>query len=703
MKLTVATNEVLLSNVGTTGEFKIRNSAKAFKILSDGLYSNKIRAIIRELSCNAVDSHVSAGKASEPFEVHLPGVYEPWFAVRDFGTGLDGNQVTNIYTTYFESTKTNSNDFIGALGLGSKSPFSYTDNFTVTAIKDGVKRIYSAFINDEGVPSIAEMAEELTDEINGVEVKFSVNNRYDYDSFSNEARQVLTWFQVKPNITGVDNFKFKDIDYKEKNIIQGVHETDELYFKSIALMGNIPYPIHDIPDAKKHFGDLASLLGCNLVIEFDIGELDFAASREQLSYIPLTINSIRKKLEKLNDALAVNISNKADAIENEWHRAAFLSKKYNSSLFNAAVIKYVLDTKFPLIDTTRHYYTTTFTYNIQDLTARGLNITGFKPTYKGVKQVGNNSEYVNGQFVKTMNIPVEEDTIIVLDDLKTGCISRAKYQYGVSGKNGNVFCISHLDPDMAVRQLEYDKILTELHNPPTVVMASDLDKPVRKTAAISTRGIMVFTAIEKSIFGYHKTYKWEPFNETIDNNVTYYYVALNNRSAVNSDGVEIPISKIKELMDRCGINDISKIKLFGVRKSRINEIEKLSNWIWFEDVLREKISNLPDAYVTSLVATEIVDTYYNKAYTNREVAALVDSNSDYAKYVNQYNFNRVEIGFRELIQLCTNYGKLNLPAVTSKIEAAQVAIYKKYPMLKHVRESTPVNEIVNYVNLMDKN
>jgi HSP90 family molecular chaperone len=101
MKLDVDANEVILSNVGTTGEFRIKNSQKAFAILSSGLYSNKIRAIIRELSCNAVDSHVAAGKADIPFEVHLPTIFEPWFAVKDFGIGLTGDQVTSIYTTYF--------------------------------------------------------------------------------------------------------------------------------------------------------------------------------------------------------------------------------------------------------------------------------------------------------------------------------------------------------------------------------------------------------------------------------------------------------------------------------------------------------------------------------------------------------------------------------------------------------------------------
>ena len=70
-------DQAIVSNVGEIGEFRIRNSAKAFNILSSGLYANKIRAIIRELSCNAVDSHVAAGKANTPFDVHLPNALEP--------------------------------------------------------------------------------------------------------------------------------------------------------------------------------------------------------------------------------------------------------------------------------------------------------------------------------------------------------------------------------------------------------------------------------------------------------------------------------------------------------------------------------------------------------------------------------------------------------------------------------------------------
>ena len=45
-----------------------------------------------------------------------------------------------LYTTYFRSTRNNSNDSVGCLGLGSKAPFAYTDSFTVEAYLNGIKR-----------------------------------------------------------------------------------------------------------------------------------------------------------------------------------------------------------------------------------------------------------------------------------------------------------------------------------------------------------------------------------------------------------------------------------------------------------------------------------------------------------------------------------------------------------------------------------
>jgi hypothetical protein len=320
-------NQAVLSNVSNLGEFRIRNSAKAFNILSSGLYANKIRAIIRELSCNAVDAHTAAGKGSVPFDVHLPHSLEPWFSIRDYGIGLNHDQVTNIYTTYFESTKTDSNDFIGALGLGSKSPFSYTDNFTVVAVKDGNKGVYTAFINEQGIPSIALMMSETTDEPNGVEVRFAVDSNRDFYRFQEEAQYVYKFFKLRPVISGRYSghaeFKFEDFDCEFKDIIPGVHAlkaTSGYYYSSssnsIAIMGNIGYPIEETSGLSAELGDLSALLGCKLVMEFGIGELDFQASREGLSYIPETVTAIKNKLLALNSVLEKQVTDEVYKIEN---------------------------------------------------------------------------------------------------------------------------------------------------------------------------------------------------------------------------------------------------------------------------------------------------------------------------------------------------------------------------------------------------
>lgn len=54
--------EDTISNLNSGKKFGIEASAKAFQVLSSNLYERKIEAIVRELGCNASDSHKQAGK-----------------------------------------------------------------------------------------------------------------------------------------------------------------------------------------------------------------------------------------------------------------------------------------------------------------------------------------------------------------------------------------------------------------------------------------------------------------------------------------------------------------------------------------------------------------------------------------------------------------------------------------------------------------
>ena len=87
------TTKIIKSTSAPSHAFTVQAGAKMFQMLSSGLYSDKIRAAIRELSTNAFDSHVDNGCPTRPFDVQLPTKLDPQFRLRDYGTGLDDVQV----------------------------------------------------------------------------------------------------------------------------------------------------------------------------------------------------------------------------------------------------------------------------------------------------------------------------------------------------------------------------------------------------------------------------------------------------------------------------------------------------------------------------------------------------------------------------------------------------------------------------------
>jgi|GEM_PF-5755908 len=127
MKLSHRGEEKATTSGGSSlGRYRIAQSKAAFETMSSRLYSDKVRAVLRELSCNAWDAHIAADKSDVPFDIHLPTDFEPWFEVKDYGTGMSHRDIVDLFCTYFGTNKSDSDKFIGALGLGSKSPFCLT-------------------------------------------------------------------------------------------------------------------------------------------------------------------------------------------------------------------------------------------------------------------------------------------------------------------------------------------------------------------------------------------------------------------------------------------------------------------------------------------------------------------------------------------------------------------------------------------------
>jgi hypothetical protein len=708
-------NEAVLSNVGEIGEFRIRNSAKAFNILSSGLYANKIKAIIRELSCNAVDSHAAAGKHSTPFDVHLPNSFEPWFSIRDYGTGLSHEQVTQIYTTYFESTKTNSNEFIGALGLGSKSPFSYTDNFTVTAIQSGKKGIYSAFINEAGVPSIAQMMNEETDEPAGVEVKFSVNDRYDFDKFRQEARAVYKYFKLQPVVSGSAGFTVEIPEYESKDIVPGVSQ-----FKSgsrtVAIMGNIAYPV-DVPQADQVLGELRGLLQCNLELNFAIGELDFQASREGLSYIPQTVNAIKAKLEALNAVLADKLAEEANAIPNLWDRAIFLQQRQGNYLWTAAVKKYAADTKLATYDDNRYGGTKTFKLGIEDLakkfniTVRAFNYTKHSKAYPNKKSDTDYSDKrnANGNYDIShyWGVTVSDYAHFVVNDTKIGAVERAKYHYRETKPEQNNITVFVLDPADKTKPMKTKAFFKAIYEPreENRFVASAFLKKERITGNL--KNVTILSLQERGNGGYYrqKEMVWRDAGkaDTFDNNTTFYYLPLSGFNPISKVDGGFNVKNLFNDLKECGVASLRNQTIYGVRKGDLEFIKTQKNWINIEDHIAKELSSIDNKLVMSLVL-QAVDNFNLLQYNSTIAFGVTDINSPYMKLINQFKgFEKIKYSEQSLKNLCRMYAKsvsFNPQDTVDKFVEQCKVVSQRYPLLAYLR-SAPNAEVADYINVID--
>lgn len=343
MKLNTSSAPVVVSGGGDTSQFSIAVNAKAFRVLSDTLYQNKIGSIVRELCCNAKDSHVSANKASEPFIVHIPDAYEPWFAVQDFGIGLSPADINDVFTVYFKSTKDNSNETVGAFGLGAKTPFSYTDQFTVTSVYNGERRIYSAFINETGMPSIVEMDASKTNDKNGVEIKMSVK-REDFQKFKNEVQTQLRFFTVKPIIQNCVGLTFPALekDFIIENDDVSIANGSGYGNKFFIIQGEVGYPL-DVAQLNGKITvenkELLDRLSYNqLCLYFKIGQIGVTASREGVEYNADTIKNIDAKLTTARKKLEEYIKAQLVKCKTTWEKVQFINRGTINSLAAASGI-----------------------------------------------------------------------------------------------------------------------------------------------------------------------------------------------------------------------------------------------------------------------------------------------------------------------------------------------------------------------------
>jgi Histidine kinase-, DNA gyrase B-, and HSP90-like ATPase len=276
-------------------------------VLSSTLYSDKISAVWREIGANAVDANIEAGKADVPIKIVLPTSISPTAIIRDYGTGISREDMLGRFLWMGESTKRNSNQVTGMLGIGRMAGLAYGDSFLVVSYQKGTKITYNIY-RDQGVPKLAVMHEDQTDEPDGLEIKVPVR-REDIGTFAERAERTFRYFKVRPEVKGgTINWALAEPKFKGTGwAITGSGS-------SVAVMGNVGYAI----DKYSAGASDNPALEQGAILYFDIGELEITANREGLQYKGKTIPALKAKLKILSSELAATITKTIASAPSFW-------------------------------------------------------------------------------------------------------------------------------------------------------------------------------------------------------------------------------------------------------------------------------------------------------------------------------------------------------------------------------------------------
>jgi len=666
--------------------------AHIFNVLRNQLYSDKILAVIREYSCNAVDANVEAGKSATPISVSLPNRLCSTFKVRDFGNGLTDADIHDIYAFYGESTKRKSNAMIGQLGLGSKSAFAYGDNFVINSFVNGVKNTYNAFIDDSQVGQIAKLGSEATTETNGVEIVISVKD-CDYEVFRTKAEGLFKHFKVQPIVKGatVDLTKSECV---LSGSFWGIYASQFTSNFALAVMGNIAYPI-DFYSLKSTDNNLTKLLSANLVIEFEIGELDISASREKLQYTDRAIKAIIAKTDKIFSEMNAKVEEKLKNCE-----TLFQAKKIYGSIFDyqsplhciSGLIKKVSWKKMPLLDSR-------IAFDYKDCSSTQASalahVRSYAKSWRGTKISSN----------ELTSLECSENAVLILNDkgITNGITNRVHDLLNIKGKRPVVFSIKDKS-FFAKYNLDETKDFILLSSLPVYSFASSGGVSAVKSPKHSSKEFIF--DVTKTSWGSTRSHFW--IQESVDiANDSGVYVEIENFDFKTTSGFTHPqnlSSYIKNLKSL----GVTAPKIYGFKKHVMDKVKKNAKFIPLSKYIKDTLENFAK---TNKLSQNIADRQgYNKFKADWWNVSSVsfDANSPLAVALKKIKFcqDKVNEAKLQIILAAFTFFAVEIEQVkpTYELDKVNEEILKMYSMFNlcnwySVAENK--NHFVEYVEKVD--
>ena len=687
--------------------FSIKNSPVAFEILSSKLYSDANMAVVRELLCNAYDSHKACGKQDVPIHVQLPSYLNKNFIIRDYGLGLSKEDVIDLYTTFFHSTKADSNDFTGCFGLGSKTPFSYTDAFTVTSYWNGTKYSFVAAKKD-GYPNIYCINEEDTDECNGLQISIPVKDGEDY-VFKNNLRAYLKFVDEVIVTADIERPK-KILSINNVSLYPSTNSDAYSYYGLEYLFikqGQSTYKISNELSKFKDIEALASLSKiADVLIEVPIGTFPVTPNREQLSYS----DKVYKDLEKV---LKTAISDLLDFADFKS-----LFRLGQEGIDSISTLNWFIKYKY-----IPEEYITQVYFNLSNKTSTPSVLTTFSIPNASLilLDVDTNERYTD------INIPNDEDSIIVtlpapmpsnaykrISKIGSSCPELANKNIYVLRTSNSYYASVHdtirsivgiVLSLKAVKEVEFNIKTVEYYDFIETYSASS--KTNKKTKNVDTTPVdkqVRFTHYDIQLsVGTSGSNRSRSISATTVSNIKSWYSSANTAIVVKSEDKSFwdratsafifntdPIPKSKNILYEVFLKKLGTPD--SITNFNILEISK-SNLRLFKDYIIVEKDEVIDFIRNSEYKTTIVNSSFNKLDLQRFMEAL-DKINEYTKgslkntslfkqlKVLETLLNKPSTVVGNFVENFTNYQVFTSSGFVSFIETIDINIIKAPKMVK---------------------
>lgn len=710
MKLDIIKPKIIRTGEFQEQRFGVGDLSVLLDILRSKMYSNSVKALCQEIMSNGRDAHREVGKQDIPIEVKIPNEIDPTFYVKDFGPGITPDRMANIFILYGMSTKRDDDTQTGGFGLGAKTPFAYTDTFTVTSItpedeyvdNDGetrynvmVRREYIAYIDETKIGSMSLVASRITDEPQGTKVAL-VSQRQDFYNFKTWVRHTALYWQTiegepLPIIKGCSDWDW-NLPNKEtegENWFLENKSDKYSYTKDIsAIIDGIQYPINVQHLNLDYNSPESKILNYSLRLMFGVGEINITANREEIDYSKKsTTDIIKARLKLILNELQEKLNAKIEDAISYWEAKCLwnqYSQEYNGVITSAVWKGIEIDSNSIML---RKHDCTAFLFSIR------------------------NDGYISRREVAV--IEFLDNTKVCVEDtgLKYPSKCRVQTLFNNDPNLSRVYVVRYPEND-ADRITSEDDLNKEYNfNQIEKINISMIAKTSIK--AINSKGrprgemTRVYLLMPS---GYYKSKSWKETDLDIEED-SGIYIEIKSRQGIIGNNT-LSIDEVRFLVKSLGIKEI-----YGIPSRFLKKVGP--DWQKIEDVVIEKIAEIEkDPLISEYIDDEGSRYTFgdNFSYLKNVISEqkiknhIEDKDSCFLKYLRESaTFENVRQKITQLESIRKSIGIYTTSNPKKKsantIQKMYDIVNKKYPLIAAANSwdggQKTTQDFAEYINLID--